>query len=329
MNFFNIDMHISIIHDIKNIFKNIGHNIDSVCMSGHTWVNNEKQGVTEIITPNNWKYIDQKMCDDFYNKYKDRLGQYDAFIHSYPPAFALLFEKWNKPIITIACTRFDYPCVSNIRWLIEGLQRLEKNNQLIPIANNIFDQKYCERFTDFSWSHIQSLCDYMDTKYTYSSDKKNIIWKRSDVKLAHKLIDNMFDISKPYNRIDIINKSNGVIHIPYNVSIMSAFEHYYSNVPMFVPTINCIRTWLKNRKKVLSEIYFDPHVFEIDNNWIELEDWLIDSIMPDTIKFDSEDDLYRLIENADYYDISNKMKNHNIKRKELVYGQWKSKLEKI
>lgn len=323
MNFFNIDMHISIIHDVKNIFTSLGHNVDSVCMSGHTWVNREKQKTTEIINPGNWKFINQEMCDLFYNRYKEELNKYDAFVHSYPPAFALLFEKFQKPVITIACTRFDYPCHNNLKWLINGLQRMKSQNILIPIANNLFDKKYCEEYTEFEWKHIQSLCDYMDTQYNYSPQKQVIIWDRSNVKLNHSQINNTFNIARPYNRCDVIKTYNGVIHIPYNISIMSAFEHYYSNFPMFVPTIKCIEKWIRTGYNVLSELYFNPYTLKIKKEWLELADWLVDDIMPYTIKFNSEEELYELLQQSKKYkETTEKMKENNATRKTQIYKQW-------
>ena len=73
MKLFNIDMHISIVHDVKTLFPEFGHEVESCCMSGHTWVNGENQCTTDIINPSNWIHIDQNMCDAFYNEYKNAL----------------------------------------------------------------------------------------------------------------------------------------------------------------------------------------------------------------------------------------------------------------
>lgn len=36
MKFFNVDCHVSVIADLKNIFKNFGHEVTSWSLSGHT-----------------------------------------------------------------------------------------------------------------------------------------------------------------------------------------------------------------------------------------------------------------------------------------------------
>lgn len=323
MNFYNIDMHISIIYDLRHIFKNLGHNIDSTCMSGHTWVNNEKQGTTEIINTSNWMNIDQNMCDRFYNRYKEELSKYDGFIHSYPPAFALLFEKFNKPIITIACTRYEFPCAKNIKWLNEGLMRLMNKGVLIPIANNLYDKAYCEEFCGGDWYHISSLCDYM--KNSWIGGERIIQWKRSKICLNNINIDSSFDISRRYDR-DLLYKKNAVIHIPYNLSIMSAFEQYYQNIPLFVPTIDCMKRWGNN---ILSELVFQDCPFKVKDEWLSLADWYDNNNMPYTIKFDSESHLYDMLNNFDFLSISNKMKEFNIERKNKIYSQWEEILKRI
>lgn len=322
-------MHISIIHDIKTIFKNLNHEIDSVCMSGHTWVNGEQSRSTRVITRQNWLQIDQKLCDNFYNEYKEELADVDAFIHSYPPAFALLFEKFNKPIITIACTRFEFPCstFARAKWLVDGLNRMYKNKQLIPIANNIFDKKYCEEYTGFEWQYISSLCDYMTASYKPVIDKF-IVWSRSNIHLDNKNIDKTFSISQPYERDKNVN-FKGIIHIPYNISIMSAFEQYYMNIPLFVPTVKCLENWVKSGYNVLSEIYFPEKCFKIKKDWLNYSDWYVDENMPFTVKFDSEIDLFEKLEKENLQQISSNMKKFNQKRKELIYSQWKNLINNL
>ncbi len=326
--FFNIDIHISIIHDIKHIFRNLGHEVDSVCFSDHCWVNKEKPTTTDVIDATNWKNIDQDMCDRFYYRYKDELKHYRGFVHSYPPAFAMLFEKFNKPIITIACTRFEYPCIGDeVTWLINGLQRMIDNGQLISVANNLVDKKYCETYTKREWIHISSLCDYMECRYSPKIEKF-IVWNRSNLTMKHPLIDNSFTIYKRYNRNDTVNYK-GVIHFPYNLSIMSAFEQYYCDIPIFVPTPSCIKNLTSSGIHLLSELSFPNSPFKIGEDYWPLADWLDDSNMPHTIKYESVNQLADFLYNIDFLDISNKMIEFNRIRKERVYNQWKSILKKI
>ena len=67
MRFFNIDLHVSVIADLKNIFGKLGHSVDDKCLSGHSFVFNRTRNSVDIINPSNWKMLDKTMCDSFYN----------------------------------------------------------------------------------------------------------------------------------------------------------------------------------------------------------------------------------------------------------------------
>ena len=57
MKFFNIDLHISVIEDIKTIFADLGHQVDSKCMSYHAWVLGRTTDKVDIVSQNNWRNI--------------------------------------------------------------------------------------------------------------------------------------------------------------------------------------------------------------------------------------------------------------------------------
>ena len=329
MNFFNLDMHISIVHDVKNIFRNLGHTIDSTNLSGHTWVNDEKQGRNKVVNSKNWKNIDQELCDRFYKKYRKKLSTYDGFIHSYPPAFALLFEKFEKPIVTIACTRFDYPInSSDIDWLIQGLRRLNSNGQLIPIANNSLDKYYCEQWLNFEWQHISSLCDYMESRYRPEKDRF-ITWHRSNLQdLQNIMIDQDFTINKRYDRTEI-SKYLGVVHIPYNLSIMSAFEQYYQGIPLFFPSQEFQSILYTERDDMLKEILFPGSPLQFSEKLIALADWYDPLNMPFINYYDSFELIDDWLLSINLQNVSGQMHEYNKIRRETVYSQWSKVLERI
>jgi hypothetical protein len=272
--------------------------------------------------------INEAICRKFYKKYKRLLSEFDGFVHSYPPAFSLLFERFDKPIITISCTRLDYPVYpNNYSWFIQGIKRLHKNNQLIPIANNLLDKFYCEKETDFEWEHISSLCNYMKSEYLVNSNKF-VIWTRSKFRLSDERIDNEFSISKRYDR-DQIHKYKGVIHIPYNLSIMSAFEHYKQNIPMFFPSPNFQEKLLKERTDILNEVLFPATNLKFENKLIRLADWYDQNNFKGVILYDNVMDLLQKLSNTDFVEVSNDMKLHNLVRETYIVSQWKRVMESI
>jgi hypothetical protein len=323
-------MHISIIHDVRNIFTQLGHSVKSDNLSYHSWVNGEKTARNKVIKRENFDQIDQKVCDKFYKKYRKEFSEYDAFVHSYPPVFALLFEKFEKPIVTIACTRFDYPVAeSRFDWYLDRLRTMQNSGQITPIANNLLDKKICEQSLGFTWEHISSLCNYMSNRYE-PTNERFALWNRSNV-LPTDLgsnIDPEFSISQKYDR-ETISSFKGVVHIPYNLSIMSAFEQYFQNIPLFFPSKELQRELYETRPDMLNEILFSGSTLSFDPDWIKLADWYDDSNMPGIVYFNSLEEVNDLVNSVDLHEISSQMQLQNIQRESKVIQQWENVIRRI
>jgi hypothetical protein len=63
MKFFNIDCHISVIADIKNIFENLGHQVDQWSISGHRHIFNLPESKSNIVNEKNWINLDETIVD--------------------------------------------------------------------------------------------------------------------------------------------------------------------------------------------------------------------------------------------------------------------------
>lgn len=319
MKFFNIDLHISVIEDIKFIFKELGHEVTSWNLSGHNWVFGRNPTSVDIINQNTWKYIDQNMCDKFYERYKSELSIYDGFIACYPPVFSILYERFNKPIFTIAATRYEYPYSNNASqwaWLDNKLRHMIDIGQIIPIANNKYDKFYCEYFIEREFKHIPSLCNYVNSKY--SGIKEAIVSGRSSI--------NGFDHISSLGRYtwNDLYSHKAIIHIPYNVSIMSIFEQYTANVPLFFPTFD----FGKQLQGYLSELLFMPNIrFDnelITDNAIRLSDFYDEEWMPHIQYYDSVNSLIHKINTVDLENISYQMSEMNKTRSSKIIDSWSS-----
>lgn len=324
MKFFNIDLHISVIEDIKTIFSYLGHQVDSWSISGHSWVFNRPPNNPDIINQTTFKNIDQSMCDRFYQRYQHELSNYDGFIVTHTPVFALLFEKFNKPIICVASTRYEQPFSNNEdkwSWLNDKLRAMIDSGQIIAVANNKYDKFYCELFLDREFIHIPSLCDYTNERH---------LGIKNPIVAGRLKIDG-------YNHISSLGRFSwkelyshkAIIHIPYNVSIMSIFEQYTANVPMFFPTIR----FGKKLSGYLSELFFKPNLFVYKNSIltydtsIMLSDFYDQEWMPFIQYFDSIDNLNDSIEKCDFEDISKSMQGFNKIRKKKITKKWEEVLK--
>jgi len=338
-------MHVSVLSDLKDIFQKLGHTIKVDSLSNHTWVNNERRArIKGLQLPSRFSpywgkkdtvyEINQEMCDEFYRLNKDRLNEYDAFVVSYPPAFSLLFEKFNKPIIVVACTRFDFPCVETDRreWLVTGLQRLSRKGHLLSVANNKFDKKICEQYTDFEWQHIPSLCEYLPTKYM-PNHNECLLWFRGDPRIDQMFssiegIEGNFSIQKRYDRTQI-GKYRGVVHVPYQISIMSAFEHYAQAIPIFFPTQGFVERLMQQDYRLLSELSFYRSGLLITERDLHLADFYDEDNFKHVQYFDSLDHLQQLLTETRYDEISQLMQEHQQMRRHRTYSSWTNILGRI
>ena len=321
-------MHISVIQDVEHILSGLGHTLDRHSLSGHNWVDGSAKSSLKVVNSRNWTQIDSSLVAKFYKRHKSDFEGYDAFVHSYPPAFAMLFEPFEKPVITVTCTRFDFPAFpKNYQWLVQGLRRMASSGQLTLTANNRLDQMYNERFLGIETQYISSLCDYMEQK-TETRKKEFLCWSRYHPIPPVKGIDQNFTIKQKYDR-NSIRESAGVVHLPYNLSIMSAFEHYWQNIPMYFPSIDFQKELLKSPHGALEEVLFEKSALYFDESMIELADWYDDENFSGVRLFDSWKHLSEMLETDDLSAIEHTMAMNNLERKSQIYNAWQKLLAKI
>lgn len=346
MKFFNIDLHISVIQDIKTIFENLGHSVDSLLISDHYWVFKQARDTTKVINNNNWKNIDDKMCEEFYNAYKTELQQYDGFIVTHTPVFSKLFEKFEKPIITMASTRYEYPYTFDKNKWTSLNKYLKNNKNIILVSNNRYDKKYCELFLQKDVELIESLCSYTNSAYDPLKDE-SVLYSKKNLSnfIFRQEIKNKNSLGF-YKWQDLFNYRS-IIHFPYNISTMSIFEQYTANVPLFFPTKNLLLQLFKTDLFPLTELSYkriagicDQSTLNIDedpNKWHEIDIFKKWIDLADFYNFKNVnyyDDLYEINEipflsKEELLKISYSMQQENIERKNKIYNSWKTLLEKI
>jgi hypothetical protein len=364
MRFFNIDLHISVIADIRHILESMGHQVTSWTLSDHAWVMGETKSPVDVINDKNWRAIDASMCEAFYERYRDELNGYDAFLVTHTPCFAMLYERWQKPIIVVASTRYEQPFAGDSRrWSAfnEFLLAAKESGQLVPLSNNRYDGEYAKCFTGFDWPTITSLCEYYDSP-TRLQNPEFVVWGLYDGlsgipgtidrrqlapqrSFSARLVSRLLRRGAPkYSWADIA-KYSGIVHVPYNASLMSMFEHYWGNFPIFVPSFEYMKDLYARPHKngVLSQLSFnsvyglppgsaikplhgpDPNAFEdVDGmmEWVKLADFYDQANMAHLVYFDSSDDLLEKMHGVDLPSISHSMNEHNKLRRQLAYAQW-------
>lgn len=278
MRFFNLDLHIGVIGDLRQIFSAMGHEVTDWTLSAHAWVLGRKRDRVDVVNQDTWRGLDAGMCEAFYARYKDELEPYDAFIVTHTPSFAMLYERWNKPIICVASTRYEAPFTHD-RKLWEGLNAYLRAKidagVVIPIANNKYDAAYAEHFTQRKWQVIPSLCNYTQAPYTGTRAESLYVSKfrlpRSIPGLMSKTEEfKQSLLQKAARKLDLASPRRGyswreisefksAVVIPYNASIMSIFEMYAAGIPMLFPTPRfAAELYAKHRRDgVFSELSYN------------------------------------------------------------------------
>lgn len=146
MRLFDLELHFSVVQDAKNIIQTLfGNRVEVVIWYlSKKWQKQENTTETEVIRGENWKDFDAGMADRFCARFDSFLRTFDAFIVTHSPAFALIYERYNKPIIMINSCRYEQPYsftqnFTNWQWVDEGLERLQRKGLLVAVSNNRAD----------------------------------------------------------------------------------------------------------------------------------------------------------------------------------------------
>jgi hypothetical protein len=266
LRFFNLDLHISVIADVKNILHELyGDKIEITnwSISGHNWVFNLPTPDVQVVRADTWAGIDSRMVAAFQTAYDSYLSQFDGFIVTHTPVFCMLYEKYGKPIILVNSCRYEQPFswrgeFAGWGWVNAGLRRMAERGQLIAVSNNKADQTYLLRGTGVRSAWIPSLCLYTQARHTPTRDGFIVHGDRSFFPAHPRLL------AKPANHTwSDLYSYRGIVHIPYEISTMSLFEQYSAGVPLFLPTREFYLECIRDGSMSLGSIYcrhLDPAV---------------------------------------------------------------------
>ncbi len=273
---FNLDLHISVIEDIKDICQRLFGDrvaITNWSISSHNWVFDKQTPPIEAITAENWKSFDETHIQAFHKAYDDWMSTFDGFVVTHTPVFALLFEKYGKPIVIVNSCRYDQPYCWNPNPVMQSkldacLRRLVESGQTTIISNNLADEWYLQRKTTIPSKVIPSLCLY--TKATYQPTKDTFIYYGyKDLKPSIRLLEDR--PADGYTWQDLFSY-RGIVHSPYEMSTMSIFEQYWAGIPLWFPTKEFYKDCICEAKMEFASPYDLKEEDPISE--AELDEWL-------------------------------------------------------
>lgn len=310
---FNLDLHISVIQDVKTHLKRHFNNnveITEWCLSDHHKIFGKPKANPKWINSSNWRDINKNKIDQFVSEYKDFLSKFDGFIVTHTPIFSLLYQTFNKPIYILNSCRFDQPvCGKNNdfrNYYIQQMRIMNESDILKIVSNNKGDQAYLQKETGIYSTHIPSLCNYTQVTYT-GKQKQYLQWNGKKPNITNIIHKRDLGLGYPWS---LICEFKAIIHIPYEISTMSLFEHYTSGIPLIIPT----KRLLKKKSRCLKTLSAYGMKGNIDE-WIEKADFYDTENMPYITYFDSKEHLQFIMQVLDCKKIHMQMVEHNKKRR--------------
>jgi hypothetical protein len=332
LRFFNLDLHISVIADIKDICARLfGDRIEITnwSISGHNWVFKNPTPNVDIITQRTWRNINPSMISAFQERYGEMLKTFDGFIVTHTPIFALLYEPFGKPIIMINSCRYEQPyCWSHDipawRMLNTKLRTMSDRGQLIAVSNNKADQEYLRRGTGIVSEHIPSLCLYTNLSEVIPTRREAVVYGERGFFPKCDLL-----VEKPrpgYSWSDLYS-FKAIVHLPYEISTMSLFEQYSAGIPLFLPTPSFYWKCIQDKSMHLGSSYTQISPDELTDTLRDTGYWLSRADYYDTDNFrgiyyyDSREDLIAKIEK--FEDTNRDMRLSWIsKRRDEILSKW-------
>jgi hypothetical protein len=370
-----IDFHISPIADLKDVFGKFfpstttvhDYSLSGAC--GQTC----NQGRIHIKEDLSSLYLTQGAKESFYNAYSQPnslINKMDAMICSHPSGMCELIMPFNKTVILWITTRFEQGREGNAQkmaGLIKNFRALAKRPDTSILANNMYDVHYFNYFTGIMPTYIPSFCDYTGARWEGGNNTVILVHgyrpRRNGMPASEFLaplrsrvslfsFEFIRDVYPGHYSYAHIARHPAILHLPYQVSIMSFFEHYRMCIPILAPSLQLLtewhmkyhmvseRTWdmalhsVVARKSVLprhanSTVWYDPnneHDSDAVMYWLQFADFYS---FPHVILFDSWAHLAAKLESVDFAEVSSKMCEYNAKELTRIAAQWEEVLGKV
>jgi hypothetical protein len=361
------DFHISPIQDLKELLRPLGVDFIDKSLSGHCHLTGTCAQDLKVLNVENAMNLDPALIPQFYEAYKDDplMKSVDAFACFHSSALCEAFMPFNKSIMIISSTRYELGRHAPERWkqLNENLLRISLDPKNVIGGNNLYDAEYIRYFTGIKTQVLPSYCGY--TGATYNPTRPGFLLAPihnggftphfktgfNEAKAKLGIFVELFDLRAKYPHYQYTDLAShpGIVYVPYQVSVMSLFEQYRMNIPLFFPSLNLLTEW-QYQHHVMNERTWDmvnghtpsgshipgvlPGVPDPNNErdkdaiqyWLRYADFYQ---WPHIIYYDSYEDLIQKMSNTNLKEVSEKMKVYNVKARNELITKWTTILKTI
>lgn len=375
------DFHISPIADIKQIVKSWGVKVIDKSLSGHCHLTRTCARDLKVINAQNGITLPcpNQLRRAFYDAYRNdpEFLSADAYLCTHADSMCELFLPFGKPLIVVASTRYEIGRLEASHWhrWNHNLQKIAQQPHNAVGTNNLYDRRYMQYFTNLTEAQmylLPNLCQYVTARYVFPSPRQEILLApyrgihstlqrnlltalnehrlRTGSKLEIQAIADVYPAHYEYSQLA---SHPAIVLLPYQVSIMSFFEYYRMQIPIFVPSARLLATWHLEHRLLKERTWmsvFDMPQYESTiprhhnsscplrtdpNNefdrtaveeWVALSDFYT---WPHVQTFDTFERLFTQLQSTDLREISHRMRAHNALVQHQVEGRWHHILERV
>lgn len=343
-----LDFHLSVVEDVTSILNHMfGSKIHIQCDFASNYARFRglpKARHAVFKHRDDLKALSSSLIQHVNEKYHGRFSQFDGFLVTHTPPLALIYEAYNKPVFVVNSTRYEHPSNQSLvqwEWVNQGLRRMHKKGLLHIVSNNAADQEYLRLGSGLPSPIVPSLCMYTNMHYSPQVQEIPVFWSSDGVKLPSGFMDHPSLVPKPRDyKFEDLQKYLAIVHIPYEVSTMTIFEHYSAGIPLLVPSKSYLKDLLRrddNSVSLLSRYSLFmgckqwPKALDIAfqdatylDFWLDRADFYT---WPHIITFDSIADFHEKLVITDFAATSMAMQTTMKQRKGEVFQFWKSEFE--
>jgi hypothetical protein len=169
-----------------------------------------------------------------------------------------------------------------------------EDKKIAIISNNINDAKYIHARAGIITRIIPSLCDYIG--YKHNPTRPDAVLFNSGKFGQRELYPaGNWLVAKPTNyTYKEIMEYKCIVHVPYDCSTMSIFEHYMNGAPLFLPTKRFYKQCVKEGKMEFIHFYNEQFTEKQIDDALEVADFYI---FPHINYYDNFQECKTLVEN--------------------------------
>jgi hypothetical protein len=346
---FNLDLHVSVIADVREALAPHELGVVDWSLSGHTWVVGRERDAVAIVNERTAWRFGPELIRRFRQVYGRYLESFAGFVATHTPCFSLLYEGLPGPTLAVCSTRYEWPFTferDRWEWLDARLRRGVEDGWLHLVANNRADAGYVENYLGIEPVYVPSGCAYVGPSYTgrrraaVVSAKSEPVARAICARLETEAVPLRTALGRRYRREDLYDH-RAIVFIPYNVSVMALFEHYSACAPVYVPSREFLRRLMDEYPDaVLSQLSYAQESTEpaaprpgfrdlndVDDD--DVVDWYLDRAdfydaqwMPRVRQFESWAHLDHLLATDDAAEISHDMAAERPARLERIAELW-------